>query len=157
MSARAYIDRLGLEPHPEGGHYRRFFTSPVSLETPRGRRPTMTAIHYLLQAGDFSAWHRLRGSEIWHWQDGGKLRIYRLDPLTGLQSTMLGQDETLDLVIAPDTWFAAEPTDDTSFVLCACTVTPGFDFEDFEVAQPKKLCLQFPAHRDLINQLSRRP
>lgn len=157
MSAPAYIKRLDLEPHPEGGYYRRFFTGPLSLDTPRGRRPSMTAIHYLLPARDFSAWHRLRSSEIWHWQDGGRLRVYRLDQLSGLQTTILGLGGALDLVIPPETWFAAEPTDDASFVLCACTVTPGFDFEDFEIAQPKKLCLQFPAHQDLINRLSRSP
>ncbi len=156
-TATDLIERLDLAPHPEGGHYRRLFTSPVMMEATQGTRPSMTAIHYLLKAGEFSAWHRLRSSELWHWQAGGELLVYQLNEQDGLQITALGPDADLNLLIPPDTWFAAELAQDSDFTLCTCTVSPGFDFEDFELAQPERLAQAFPAHERLIKRLGRTP
>jgi len=156
-TATGLIERLDLVPHPEGGHYRRLFTSPVMMEAVQGKRPSMTAIHYLLKAGEFSAWHRLRSSELWHWQAGGRLLVCQLDGQGGLQITALGPEAGLNLVIPPDTWFAAELAQDSDFALCTCTVSPGFDFADFELAQPERLAHMFPAHEQLIKRLGRQP
>lgn len=155
MPAHDHIERLGLSPHPEGGHYRRCFTSPVTVETPQGPRPTMTAIHYLLERGDFSAWHRLRSSELWHWQDGGVVLVHQLTPQGELKTSPLGPGHDRTLVIEPGIWFAAELALETDFVLCCCSVSPGFDFADFELADPNGLSRQFPAHEAWIRRLSR--
>ena len=149
------IHQLELNQHPEGGHYRRIFTSPVTVSTPQGPRPTMTAIYYLLAAGEFSAWHRLRSSELWHWQAGGDLRLYMILPNGVLLTEVLGPDAILTRAIPPETWFAAECGPGSDYALCTCTVTPGFDFADFEMAREAELVNLFPQHEALIRRLSR--
>lgn len=155
MSAQNLIDQLQLKPHPEGGHYKRLFASPVMVETAKGPRPTMTAIYYLLERGHFSAWHRLASHELWHWHSGGTLRIHRIDATGKLTTTRLGPDGTLTLAIAPNIWFAAELTEDAAYALASCTVTPGFDFDDFELAEREQLAAAYPKHQLLINKLTR--
>ncbi len=124
---------LGLEPHPEGGWYRRTWTSPVVVDTPRGPRPSATAILYLLDA--VSAWHRVRSAELWLWHSGSPLALTtggtgpRPDP---------GPVVRLDAgapqgVVAADEWQTARLLGPTpAFV--TCVVSPGFDFADFSLA-----------------------
>lgn len=155
MTPAELIHSLGLDPHPEGGWYRRLFTSPLMMETTTGPRPSMTCIHYLLTSGEFSAWHRLTSHELWHWQAGGNLWLHRLDPHGRLETQLLGPDGTLTLIIAPNTWFAAEPALGSQFALITCSVTPGFDFADFELARREALVNLYPRHLDMICRLTR--
>ena len=74
-SARDLIDTLSLAPHPEGGHYRRIHAASIEVEANGRRRLAMTAIHYLLDAGERSRWHRVDADECWHWQQGGVLEL----------------------------------------------------------------------------------
>ena len=154
MNAQHWKTELGLEPHPEGGFYRRFFASPVTVRTANGERPTMTAIHYLLERGNYSAWHRLCSHELWHWHAGGPVIVHCAGP-DGIASHKLGSQSELTLTIEPNTWFAAEPAPETGFVLVSCTVSPGFDFEDFEWGDPRELMREFPEDEALIRRLSR--
>ena len=154
MNAQHWKTELGLEPHPEGGYYRQFFASPVTVRTPQGERPTMTAIHYLLEKGDFSAWHRLCSHELWHWHAGGPVVVHCADD-EGIASHKLGSHSELTLTIEPNTWFAAEPAPETGFVLVSCTVSPGFDFADFEWGDPGVLNREYPEDEALIRRLSR--
>ena len=89
MDAAALIDLLGLQPHPEGGHFRETFRSAVPIDG--GRRAASTAIWYLLEAGDFSSWHCVSSDEVWHHYDGGPLALWTLSE-AGLQRTVLGRD-----------------------------------------------------------------
>lgn len=153
--ATTWIDRLGLEPHPEGGYYKRTYRSPVSVsgdELPdhRGDRPTATAIYYLLEADDCSAFHRLQSDELWQFHHGSPLTLYLLDD--GLTRIELGRDQ-FQAVIPAGTWFGAELTDNEGFALVGCVVTPGFDFEEFELAGPA-LAEEYPAHQELIERLT---
>lgn len=152
-TANDWKEELGLEPHPEGGYFRRFFASPVSVKTPRGERPTMTAIYYLLEAGQYSAWHRLRSHELWHWHAGGTLLVHCLEDTA--MTWVLGPEGNMTLPIAPGTWFASEPARETDFVLVSCTVSPGFDFADFEWGDAQELVETYPGDAALVRRLAR--
>lgn len=154
LDARDLIATLGLTAHPEGGHYRRLFESPARVATERGSRPAMTAIYYLLEAGDFSAWHRLRSHELWHWHRGGTFAVHQLSATGDYRCDRVGPDHTLVLAIPPATWFAAEVLEG-DWGLVSCTVAPGFDFADFELGRRKDLTAAHPDRAALIRRLSR--
>ncbi len=148
LDAEAVASRLGLVPHPEGGRYRECFRSPLRVRREDGReRSASTAIYYLLGPGERSAWHRVRADEVWHHYAGGPLRLYRL----GMATVILGRD-CPQAVVPADVWQAAEPA--TGAVLVGCTVAPGFEFEDFELADPAALSAAFPAEVALIARVS---
>ncbi|MFC7735470.1 cupin domain-containing protein [Roseomonas sp. GCM10028921] len=133
LSAAAVIAALSLRPHPEGGHYRETWRDAP----PGGGRGAGTAILFLLAAGERSHWHRVDAAEGWHWHagaplalrvsDGGPPAMYRLGP-------DLGAGESLFAVVPNDQWQAAESLGD--WTLVACTVSPAFRFEGFELAPP---------------------
>lgn len=135
--------RLGLEAHPEGGWYRRIWAAPVVVHLPGypGERPTATAIHYVLGPGERSVWHRVRSDELWLWQGGGPLSLWvaeRSDgtgkPPEGGDEHRLGPDDEVSALVPGGRWQRAGPADHE--VLVTCVVSPGFDFADFEVAEP---------------------
>jgi predicted cupin superfamily sugar epimerase len=123
------IDALGLQPHPEGGHYAEVFRSPVRVQTPRGERSALTTIDFLLRRGEFSAWHRVESDEVWHLLEGGPLQLHVLSPdLHRLDTLELGPALRRHVVPA-GAWQAAEPTGEFAYV--GATVAPGFEFADF--------------------------
>ena len=158
------VDRLQLEEHREGGWFRETYRSsdliPESV-LPMGfceARAASTAIYYLLGSDDFSAFHRLKSDEIWHFYGGttliihviGKDRVYRKYLLGG----RLDVGESYQVVIPKKSWFAAE-VKDHGYVLAGCTVSPGFDYRDFELANRHELIIQYPEYRNLIERLTR--
>jgi uncharacterized protein len=149
MNAEETVRRLGLMPHPEGGFYRETFRSPLRVQLPDGREwSASTAIHYLLPPGAWSAWHRVQADEVWHHYDGAPLRLFRL----GMEPARL--DRRLPQVVVPaGVWQAALP--DGGATLCGCTVAPGFEFEDFELASLETLLAEYPDQETLIRQLLR--
>lgn len=152
------ITSLRLQPHPEGGHYRRTFTAAEILQTPRGERPAMTSILYLLQPGERSRWHRIRSLERWLHHQGGVLELAVLDEVRGphvLRLGPAGQGESPIQDIPPMTWFAARPLTPDAPVLVSCVVCPGFDFADFEMADPEQLQRDWPEAVDLIQRFCR--
>ena len=143
------VRRLDLQPHPEGGYFRETFRSPLRLTLPDGRtRAASTAIHFLLPAGTWSTWHRVRSDEVWHHYDGAPLRLYRL----GLDPVRLDRG-TPQAVVPAGVWQAAEPEGGSA--LCGCTVAPGFEFADFSLGSASSLAAEFPAEAELIRRLSR--
>lgn len=134
-SARAVIERLGLKPHPEGGHYRETFRDP---RADADGRPVSTAILFLLDVGDVSDWHRIDAAEVWHWHAGAPL-VLTLSP-DGHDASAHHLGPTLDagqtpqLVVPPGVWQTA--TSLGAWTLVGCTVAPGFRFEGFETAPP---------------------
>ena len=141
--ATELISQLQLLPHPEGGHYRETYRSQLQVETPRGRRAASTAILFLLAAGERSRWHRIASDEAWHHHGGGSLTLYEVSPEGNGRRIQLGLNleagERPQHVVAAGNWFAAEPLADSGWSLVSCTVAPGFDFADFELAQPHEL------------------
>ena len=159
-----YIDHLQLKPHPEGGYYAETYRSsgviPASASSQfKEDRNYSTAIYYLLEQGDHSAFHRIKSDECWHYYAGDTLLIHMLCTNGECYSIKLGslldKEELLQFVVPANTWFAAECAEHTSFVLTGCTVAPGFDFADFEMADKHQLIKDFPSHHEVISRLCR--
>lgn len=162
--AAFYINNLQLKPHPEGGYYAETYRSKGNipadaLEAFNGERSYSTAIYYLLEQGDFSAFHRIKSDECWHYYAGDTLNIHVLHSDENYECIQLGsavdKGETFQFVVPTNTWFAAECAGQSSFVLTGCTVAPGFDFADFEMADKYQLAKEFPGHHDIISRLCR--
>jgi len=142
------IEALGLAPHPEGGFYRETF------------RSSSTEIYFLLPAGEFSAFHRLRASdEIWHHYAGDPVELQTIGNDGEHRVTMLGPDlerGERPQVIVPAGTLQAAAVRGQRFALCGCTVTPAFDFADFELPTRDELLAAFPRHESVIRQRTRR-
>lgn len=138
------IARYGLHPHPEGGCYRRIWCSDGRVAAHAlpgcygGERPWSTSILFLLRSGEHSRLHRLHSDEIWHFLLGGPLRLAIIHPDGSGENCLLGQrivaGEELVHVVPGGCWFGAMPCPGTQYALVGCTVAPGFDFADFELA-----------------------
>jgi len=165
-TAQDWIETLGLEPHPEGGFYRETYRSPRLLG---GRAPISTGIEFLLRYSDVSAFHRIASDEMWHLYAVTpltRLRLWRLTPDGRLGTFLLGNEparnEVFQEVVPAGDWFAGEvevldggdPA--KAYVLVGCTVSPGFLFQDFELAEGEALARKWPRHADLIKRLSSR-
>jgi predicted cupin superfamily sugar epimerase len=131
-TAADIIARLGLKPHPEGGHYRETFRDNGLDDNGRARS---TAIYFLLARGERSHWHRIDAAEIWHFYAGQPLTLQIADD-NGQRSIKLGTElaagEVPQAIVPPGAWQAAASTGD--WTLVGCTVAPGFDFAKFELA-----------------------
>jgi predicted cupin superfamily sugar epimerase len=131
--AAALIRELALQPHPEGGHYRQTFRSPslVTREADGERRAALTAIYFLLRAGEVSRWHRVASDEIWTHLEGSSIRLWLHDAAGAEAKTLapLAAGGSPFLVVPAQTWQAAECEGD--YALVACFVSPGFEFADF--------------------------
>lgn len=131
-TAAALIRSLDLAPHPEGGHYRRIHASARQVTDNGQTRPAMTAIRFLLSAGECSAWHRVDAEETWHWQLGDALELLIYDTCTEqVQRVIVDAAERGEPmhVVPAGCWQAARSLGD--FTLVACTVSPGFVWEGF--------------------------
>jgi predicted cupin superfamily sugar epimerase len=155
---------LQLQPHPEGGFFSETYRSQGVIGSQclpgfNGDRNFSTAIYFLLQQNNFSAFHRIRSDECWHFYEGGTLLIHILDANGNYSRIRLGRNiaegETFQFVVPALSWFASEPAPETKFALVGCTVAPGFDFNDFEMADAQQLSKQYPQHQDLIHRLCR--
>nr|WP_255647369.1 cupin domain-containing protein [Fulvivirga sedimenti] len=155
------IRMLELMPHPEGGYYRETYRSQ-DLMTPTwtsDQRNVSTGIYFLLTSGNFSAFHRIKSDEMWHFYEGGSMTVYVIDPRGKQTEIVLGRDlssgECLQAVVPANHWFASRVNDHTAFSLVGCTVAPGFDFHDFHLAIREELIAEFPQHEHLITSLTR--
>ena len=180
LSAKDYIKKFQLERHQEGGYFCVIYKAKnivVPLD-PRYKNMVATAaqikqnalaqqrlagtsIYFLLDKQDFAAWHRLNSDEIWHYYDGNSpIDIHIIDRDGNLKTHILGnpritKDASFQVVIQAGDWFAAEVRDKSSFGLAGCTVSPGFEYSDFYLANRKTFVSQFPQHADIINKLTR--
>lgn len=135
MTSPANLIRLlGLEPHPEGGHYRETWRAPA----PAGSRASGSTIYYLLQAGETSHWHRIDADETWHWYGGSPLALSLSPDGRQSEALRLGSDlaggERPQILVPAGVWQSAESLG--AWTLAGCTVSPGFVFEGFELAPP---------------------
>jgi uncharacterized protein len=159
-----WINHLELLPHPEGGYYKETYRSSETVASTalpdrfEGDRNLSTAIYFLLRSEDRSVFHRIKSDEMWHFYQGSPLLIYVLQE-NELQLHKLGADlekgESLQMVIPANCWFGARVEKQNSFALCGCTVAPGFDFRDFEMAERKTLLKEFPGFEKEIIRLTR--
>lgn len=155
--AQAIVASLGMAPHPEGGFFVETFRSPDPVVAADGRqRASGTAIYFLLARGDFSAWHRVASDEIWHFYDGDPLELHLLEP-GGHRVVHLGRDlqagERPQAVVPAGVLQAARTTG--AFTLVGCTVSPGFDFADFEMPSAQDLMAAHPQAEAAIAAFTR--
>lgn len=164
-TAEYWKQQLQLTSHVEGGAFRETYRAPLMIGHQAlpagfsGPRNASTGIYFLLEDGDFSAFHRIAADEMWHFYDGTTLYIYEIRPDGALLVHKLGrnpeQGEQLQLVIPAGSWFASCVEETGGFALAGCTVAPGFDFADFELADRVALSALFPQHKGLIALLTR--
>jgi predicted cupin superfamily sugar epimerase len=159
-TADYWIQKLQLSAHVEGGAFREVYRSPLTVfpEGFDGERHYCTSIYFLLQQHQFSAFHKIKSDETWHFYYGDALIVYEIDQAGHLIEHRLGndpeKDEHFQCVITAGNWFAARVADGGAYTLCGCTVSPGFDFADFELAKRDELLAQYPQHASLIRIFS---
>jgi predicted cupin superfamily sugar epimerase len=151
--------------HPEGGYYRESYRAELNIPKIglppyfNGSRCVSTAIYFLLDSDVFSAFHRLRSDELWHFYDGNPLTISAIDETGRLSEIRLGnnpeQEQVLQAVVKAGNWFGSRVSDPDSYSLVGCTVAPGFDFQDFELGKRADLIRLYPQHRKVIESLTR--
>ncbi|HEY5997939.1 MAG TPA: cupin domain-containing protein [bacterium] len=156
-SAADVIRRLRLVPHPEGGWYREVHRSRATVGTPPGypgARCALTIIHFLLEEGEFSTFHRVRSEEVWVHLDGAPLELAIVADAPDIRTIgpASGGGEPL-AVVPPGCLQAARPRG--GWALAACFVAPGFEFADFELLARAELLARHPAHRELIERFTR--
>ena len=169
FTAQAYIEAFQLLPHPEGGFYKETYRSDCTVQPQPATslsssqlapvRAASTGIYFLLEHGNFSAFHRIASDEMWHFYAGDALEVLELLETGELVTTLLGmtlaKGETFQHVVKANTWFASRVVEGGAFALVGCTVAPGFDFSDFQLADRVELSRQYPIHREVIATLTR--
>jgi len=157
------IRQLNLQAHPEGGYFAETYRSDGEIPPKKqssgeypGGRPFSTAIYYLLGEDDVSHFHRLQSDEIWHHYEGSPATIHIIEPDGNYKALQLGNKlengERFQHTVPAGNWFAVSVNDRNGFFLAGCTVAPGFDFEDFEMADRNRMPEMFPQHETLIRK-----
>ena len=162
---RELIRALDLQPHPEGGWYRETYRATETIAPGclpgryTGPRSHATAIYFLLASDNFSALHRLKSDEVWHFYSGSPLSLHAIHADGRYAPVTLGPDlaqgETFQAVVPNGCWFGATVDTPGAYALVGCSVAPGFDFSDFEIAERESLTGVFPQHAALIARLTR--
>ncbi|MFT3824454.1 MAG: cupin domain-containing protein [Chitinophagaceae bacterium] len=165
VSADYWINKLQLTSHVEGGAFRETYRSPlitpvtVLPDTFAGDRNSSTAIYFLLKEHQFSAFHRISSDEVWHFYYGDSLMVYEIKADGQLIIHRLGnnpaKEESFQCVVEAGSWFASQVAEGCEYALVGCTVAPGFDFADFELARKEELIALYPQHEALITRLTR--
>ncbi len=159
------VEKLDLQEHVEGGFYKETYRSDGIIKLgniPEGferDRNYCTGIYFLLTSENFSAFHRIKQDEMWHFYEGSPLTIHMIDEGGRYSFQRLGLDlennELPQFTVPKNVWFASEVEDPNTYCLTGCTVSPGFDFADFELAERKILIDAHPNHKEVIHRLTR--
>ncbi|WP_299552108.1 cupin domain-containing protein [Seonamhaeicola sp.] len=159
------ITKLELLPHPEGGYYKETYRSEGFIseydldDAIEGKRNYSTAIYFLLTSNTFSAFHRIKQDEMWHFYKGSPLKLHIISDSGEYSSVIIGnaieKGEVPQFTVSARDWFASEVTENGDYTLVGCTVSPGFDFRDFEMPERDFLISKFPQHSEIITKLTR--
>mgnify|MGYP001217010269 CR=1 FL=1 len=156
-STAAVIETLRLEPHKEGGWFRRTYESDRMIELSRGNRPCGSSILYLLKKDEISRLHYLRSDETWYFHRGNPIELHSF--FNGkYECAQLGCGVTLgevpQVTLSAGTVFGANPLGSEDWSLVSCSVCPGFDYADFFWPDAEQLVRDFPAHEAVIRRLA---
>ena len=162
INAEYWIKKLGLKRHPEGGYFKETYrSSEVILKHAlparfNGDRVFSTCIYFLLNKKEFSAFHAIQQDEVWHFYEGSSLSIHIIDQKGAYSTLKLGRyienGDSFQAVVRAGCWFAASVNNTEAYALVGCTVAPGFDFADFEIADRDRLIKLYPEHIDIIEK-----
>ena len=165
MTSKDYIQHFNLKPHPEGGYFAETYRSAENIPMAglpsrfTGDRSFATAIYFLLTKGEFSAFHRIKIDECWHFYAGDPLNIHIIDEAGNYSMITLGADinggQVFQYVVPAGAWFASHTIEGGEISLVGCTVSPGFDFADFEMADKKEMLHTFPQYTAILSSLCR--
>lgn len=162
--AEYWIEKLNLRQHPEGGFFTEVYRSKRYVHLPEfdGPRSVCTAIYYLLIGDQYSFFHRIKSDEIWHFYAGSSLLLHIIEEKeekTRLLDISLGSNidnnETFQAVIKSGSWFAASVIDDDSYSLVGCTLSPGFEYRDWEVGYMQTLSRLYPQYKSVIEKYAK--
>ena len=163
-TAQYWIEKYQMQAHPEGGYFAETYRSAESIPQdalPKrfaGERNFSTAIYFLLESYQFSALHRIQSDEMWHFYDGSPLYVFYIDNQGLVQTIKLGNNpengEVFQAVVPAGVWFGSKPAKADDFSLVGCTVAPGFNFADFELASREQLLQEYPEHGEIIKLLT---
>jgi uncharacterized protein len=160
---RQLIETLGLVPHPERGYYVETYRAAarVAAASHDGGRSASTAIYFLVTADEpATSLHRLKSDEVFHLYEGGPLEILQLRADGGVVVARLGLDvaagERPQVVVPAGAWFGTELVAGAPHCLVGCTVAPGFEFADFDLADGPELEARYPQAADRIRRMRRR-
>ncbi|MBM7662055.1 putative cupin superfamily sugar epimerase [Bacillus mesophilus] len=153
-----WIEHLELQPHPEGGFYKATFTSIDELSVSDKKRKLYTSIYFLLRSEDISHFHRLTSDELWYFHGGSSLTIHTIDEQGEYKQIKLGLNleagEVPQALVRKNTIFGSSVVDENTFSLVGCMVSPGFDFEDFELFNQEQLLKEYPQHEEIIRLMA---
>ena len=163
-TAQYWIDKLRLKQHPEGGYYREVYRSDEAIAQSclparySGKRSFSTSIYFLLSGKDVSKFHRLKSDELWHFHAGSTLIIHIISPGGRYSAIRLSgttdKGQAFQCAIRRNHWFGATVNNTKSFALVGRTVAPGFDFDDFKMAEKQELLRLCPGRKRIINKLT---
>ena len=158
MVAESIIRHLNMTPHPEGGYYKETYRSTsLTVNSEGNSRNQSTAIYFLLENKNKSHFHRIKSDELWFFHQGEPLEILSIENGI-LKRTILGNDfsagQQAQAMIPANTWFGSRLQQGKGFSLVSCTVSPGFDFQDFEMAKKENLILEFPDLKEIIDEMT---
>ncbi|UZR94908.1 cupin domain-containing protein [Chondrinema litorale] len=163
-TATYWIDQLNMERHPEGGYYKETYRCNELYKEAhlplkyKSDRVFSTGIYFLLESNDFSSLHRITSDEMWHFYAGSSLTVYAFNQHDYFE-IKLGSDfekgQVFQAVVPGGYWFGAKVNEANSYALVGCTVAPGFDFEDFELAKQADLLQEYPQYKKVITKLTR--
>lgn len=160
-TANYWIEKLQLKKHPTAGYFIESYRASWNIITPDhegGVRSAKTIAYYLLESKEIGYWRRIKSDEIFHFYAGNDLLIHILNIKGELTVMKLGnteqqQDAQLQIIIPANTWFALEVSVPDAYSLVACAVTPGFEYQDYEVPDKSVLLRAFPQHKKIIDRL----
>jgi predicted cupin superfamily sugar epimerase len=159
MSSFPIIQQLNLQSHPEGGYYAETYRSIQMVTNNKAEsRNLSTAIYYLLEEKDKSHFHRIHSDELWFFHQGEPIEMVLLQNEMAVNIAIgnnIENGEVPQFLIPANTWFAAKIKNESGYSLVSCTVAPGFDFMDFELAKREDLIEQFPTYESIIVEFTR--
>ena len=163
--AQKIIETLKLTKHPEGGYFKENYRADMEFRSLKqidpfmGVRNVSTAIYFLLHDLEFSAFHKINQDELWHFYKGSSIELHMISPegehTTNRIGSQIDKGESLQFCVPARYWFAAKIIEPNAYALVGCTVSPGFDFQDFHLAQRQELIDLFPQHKNLVLQFTR--
>lgn len=164
-TSQYWIRKLKLQKHPEGGYFSEVYRSGEEIKKEHlparysGARNHSTSIYFLLTNDEFSAFHRIKSDETWHFYSGQPVTIHMIDEKGSYATVKIGSnhdnEEVFQFTIPHSTWFAASVEEPDSYVLVGCTVAPGFHFDDFELGKREELVKMFPECKEMIRKFTK--
>ncbi len=165
QTARYWIEKLQLQKHPEGGYFKEVYRADEKIlkhclhERYSGERNHSTSIYFLITGEEYSAFHRSKSDETWHFYTGSIITIHTINRNGEYSAVKVGSNpekgEVFQFTIPHGTWFAASVDEPDSFALVGCTVSPGFNYDDFELGKREEMLKSFPQHDKVIRNFTK--